>query len=70
MESQDLFNICILAFFWVFSVLTVLAIIMRLLTRMFPPKDSETDLPIYSAISAAMTQIIPGSKVTKIEEIK
>ena len=70
MESQDLLSICILAFFWVFSVLSILAIIMRITMMLFPQKDSAADLPLYTAISAAMMQIIPGSKVTKIEEIK
>ena len=70
MEVHDLLTICLLAFFWVFLILTVLAIIMRAMTRLFPFRETTVDLPLYSSISATVPQILPGMKVTKIEEVK
>ena len=70
MESQELMFICVLAFFWVFSVLSGLAVIMRLMTLLFPPEKDRSDLPLYAAITTVMTRLFPGTKITKIEEMK
>jgi len=70
------------AFAAVFIMLTVLAGLMTLLTRIFPGKPPEPkkrkgaprggsgpDQELVAAVSAAVSTAIPGGRVTKIEEI-
>jgi len=70
MNTHELLTVCLLAFFWVFAVLAILAIIMRVMTIAFPQKDTTSDIPLYTAITAVIGQILPGTRVTKIEEVK
>lgn len=72
------------AFLAVFVMLTILALLMSLLTRAFPGKHAPRKVKkgpagppgggpepeIISAISVAVSMAIPGSRVTKIEEVK
>lgn len=72
MESCELLIICVSAFVAVFILLTLLAVIMRLIIVAFPEKvmAQDTDAAMIAAVSAALTAIYPGTRVTKIEEIK
>jgi hypothetical protein len=70
MQSYELFTICISAFMAVFVLLTVLAIIMRLIIAAFPAREVTGDAAMVAAVSTVMQNIYPGTKVTKVEEIK
>ena len=63
---------CAMAFAAVFTLLTVLSILMTALTAAFPPKKIAaavgTDAATKAAITATMNQIYPGARVSKIEE--
>ena len=71
MNPSSLLFICVTAFFAVFVILSLLALIMRLMTTLFPDKEaSAPDGPILAAIHTAAARAHPGMQVTKIEEIK
>lgn len=70
------------AFAAVFIMLTILAGLMTLLTRIFPgkppgPKKRKNapggakgpDQELVAAVSAAVSTAVPGGRVTKIEEL-
>jgi len=71
---------CVISFAAVFTLLTVLSVLMSALTAIFPAKatppafhaagESETDAAVLAAITTTMNQIYPGASVTKIEEVK
>ena len=65
----------------VFLMLTILAGLMSLLTRLFPGQVVEKkhsprkagpglDQELIAAVTAAVTTTVPGVRVTKIEEMK
>lgn len=64
----DLLTICISAFVAVFILLTVLAVLMRLITAIFPGPDKESDSALIGAITTTYQTIYPNTKITKIEE--
>ena len=69
--GENLFVVCMSSFVSVFAVLTFLAIVMRLLTAVFPEKTKGgVDGPLLAAIHSAFAVVKPGTKVTKIEEVK
>ncbi len=69
MESFDLLAICASAFVGVFLLLTVLALVMRLITALFPEKvDSNSSM--IAAVSTVLHTLYPGTKITNVEEIK
>ena len=69
MESTGLISICISAFFAVFIVLYLLAVIMRIIISIFP--ETETDeVTAYAVIASTMNTMYPGTQIKKIEEIK
>lgn len=70
MNPQNLLVICSSAFIAVFLLLTFLAVVMRLLMAVYPQKVGGTDAAIVAAITAAATYAFPGTKVTKVEEIR
>jgi len=65
--SADLLYICITAFAAVFVVLTVLALLMRLILALFPERDGD-DAAVVAAVTAVALTLYPGTRVTKIEE--
>lgn len=69
MFSPDILTICIVAFTGVFIVLLVLAIVMHLMIRIFPEKET-TDNAMFAAIYTSYNLNYPGHKITKIEEVK
>ncbi len=70
MESLDLLAICASAFVGVFLLLTILALVMRLITVLFPERESASDSAMIAAVSTVLQTVYPGTKITKVEEIK
>lgn len=56
--------------FAVFFLLAVLAGVMRFITAVFPHIREDGSVAHVAAISATFQAFFPGSKVTRIEEIK
>ena len=67
MSSPDILTVCIAAFILIFLLLSILSIMMRGLTFLFPLVVKE-DSATIAAITAAYHSIYPDKKVTKIEE--
>ena len=70
MNPPNLLIICISAYIAVFLLLAFLATIMKLLTVVFPKKLDGIEPAIVAALTAAATYAFPGTKVTKVEEIR
>ncbi len=82
MATQSLAAMCAIAFITVFSVLTSLAIVMRLVTAIFPETERPgpglpgpaaepaPDPAVVAAITTTMTAVHPGTRVSGIEEVK
>jgi hypothetical protein len=70
MQSTDLLMICVSAFVSVFVLLTLLAVIMRLIIVFFPQKKAISDAAVLAAVTTVMHNLYPGTKVTRIEEKK
>lgn len=68
MNQPDLLVICGAAFTAVFLLLTLLAVVMRLLIEVFPERTSGIDSATLAAVTAAVAYAIPGAKITNIEE--
>ncbi len=69
MDQPDLLGICLTAIAAVFILLTILAGAMYLITLIFPQAKHKVEAATVAAISSAMQAVLPGSKVTRIEEI-
>ena len=70
MGSNELYVICGIAFFFVFVILALLALSMRLIILIFPEKKIGADAAVIAALAATVQSVFPGSKITKIEEKK
>ena len=70
MNQPGLLVICISAFVAVFVLLGFLAVVMRLLIAAFPEKVGGIDSATIAAVTAAAAYAFPGTKVTKVEEIR
>ena len=70
MHSNELLMICISAFAAVFVLLAILALLMRLIIVVFPEKKGVGDAAVVAAVTTVMQTLYPGTKVTKVEEIK
>lgn len=70
MELTELVFVCISAFAAVFVLLSVLAFVMRLILVAFPQKDASGDAAMIAAVASALSTAYPGTRITKIEEIK
>jgi hypothetical protein len=70
MGSIDLLMICASAFVGVFLLLSLLAIVMRLIMVVFPQRAKATDAAVLAAVAAAVSAGYPGTRITNIEEIK
>ena len=51
-------------------LLAVLAGMMRLILTIFPQKDNATDAMMLAAVASVVTAVYPGSRITKVEEIR
>lgn len=70
MGSSDLVFICISAFLAVFVLLSVLAVVMRIILVLFPEKESGIDAVVVAAVTSTFSAIYSGTRITKIEETK
>ena len=70
MSDPNLVIICITAFTAVFILLALLAGVMQLIMMIFPKAGKVIEPTYIAAISSTFQALIPGSKVTRIEEIK
>lgn len=68
MASANLLIVCVSAFAAVFLILAVLALVMRLITSVFPHRAGGVDAAFVAAITSTMSSIYPGSQITNIEE--
>ena len=70
MNPPELLVVCLSAFVAVFLLLSFLAVVMRLLISVFPEKVGGIDSATIAAVTAAAAYAFPGTKVTRVEEIK
>ncbi len=68
MPSMELILVCGSAFLWVFLILCALALLMLLITKLFPPAKGGVDPTLVAALTSVIPTVLPGTKVTKIEE--
>lgn len=69
--APDLLVICLSAFTAVFVLLTVLAAVMRVLIVVFPDRvTAGSDPAVIAAVASAAAAAFPGTKVSRIEEIR
>jgi hypothetical protein len=67
LESVNLFSTSLLAFISVFALLALLAGVMQLITTVFAP-CRRTDPVVVAAITTAVSSLLAGARVTRIEE--
>ena len=67
MSSTGILSVCVAAFVLIFILLSVLSAMMRVLTYLFPPIETE-DSATIAAITEAYHSIYPDKKVTRIKE--
>jgi hypothetical protein len=70
MTEPNLLAICVFAFIAVFLLLTTLALVMRVLTTVFPQREDDADVALVAALSAAAAAAYPGMRITSIQEIR
>lgn len=73
MLPPNLVAICGIAFLAVFLVLTFLAAVMRALMAVYPDDGGHPETieaSVVTAITSAVTEAFPGTRVTRIEELK
>ena len=70
MVPSDILLISFSALLTVFMILAGLALIMRLIIHLFPVQENDEDVAVYSAIASVYSSMYPGTKISKIEEVK
>lgn len=74
MENPNLFLVCLNAFAAVLGLLWVLTLALRGLIELFPEKPPDpaeaADAALAVAIASAANAVVPGARVTRIEEIR
>ena len=68
MDSTSLFVVSTVGYIIAFVVLGVLAIMMRMITLLFPERKEAGDAALVAAVTATHQALFPGVTVTKIEE--
>ena len=68
--SPNLLAICMTAFAAVFILLMVLAGTMKLITLIFPQVKAVISATHLAAIASTFQTLVPGSKITHVEETK
>ncbi len=69
MEDVALYLICMNAFVAVICLLAILALMMRLLTALFPVATDKGDSALTAAIATTVAQLYPGARVSHIEAV-
>ena len=70
MDPLGLLTVCITALFAVFIILSIFAVLIRLIIIIFPDEEGKEDQAIVAAITTTVNTYYPGTKITKIEEVK
>ena len=65
---MNLLTACGIAFLAVFLLLSLLAGLMQLITLLFPERKPSVESSLVAAITSTVAYLIPGARVTKIEE--
>jgi putative flippase GtrA len=68
LDIASLLSACTIAMVAVFVLLGFLAVLIELITRLFPDRQLPVDPAVAAAISSAVATIFPGAHVTRIEE--
>ncbi|MCK5376020.1 MAG: hypothetical protein KAJ97_02995 [Acidobacteria bacterium] len=68
MEVTSLFSACLMALVSVFTLLGSLALIMELITFVFPARERAMEPAVVAAITTTVAAVYPGARVTRIEE--
>jgi hypothetical protein len=70
MNTPDVLTVSTIAYIIAFIVLALLAIMMRLITLLFPERKDAGSAAVVAAVTATYQALLPGDTVTKIEETK
>lgn len=70
MGPPNMLLICVSAFIAVFVLLALLALAMRSLIAVFPERLVKVDPALLAAVSATVSAVFPGTKITRVEEEK
>lgn len=71
MNDPDLLLLSAVAFLAVFTILSLLAFLMHLLTILFPVRsEGGSDPALLAAVNTAAAAAFPGMKVTHIQETR
>ncbi len=65
---MNLLTACGIAFLAVFVLLSLLAGLMQLITFLFPERKSTIEASLVAAITSSVATVLPGARVTRIEE--
>jgi hypothetical protein len=68
LDVTSLFSVCVIAMIAVFILLGLLALLMELITTVFPYVRGLTDTAVVAAITTTVASVYPGARVTRIEE--
>ena len=68
MNSIDVLAVSTVGFVVAFAVLAVLAMMMRLITLLFPERKDSSDAALVAGVTATYQALFPGVTVTKLEE--
>lgn len=69
MADPNLFVVCGIAFLAVMSLLSFLAVVMRVITAIFPVSRSTSDPALVSAIHSTVAAVYPNARVVTIKEV-
>jgi len=69
-ENYNLIEISVTAFIAVFSLLTLLAVVMKFITMIFPKIEDSISAAHVAAINVTYKRLFPDSSVIRIEEKK
>ena len=69
MGDPNLFVVCGIAFMAVMGLLTSLAVVMRIITAVFPVVRATSDPAVIAAIHVAVATVVPDARVVKLEEM-
>ena len=69
MNELNLVSICIIAFIAVMVMLSFEAVVISLISRLFPARKSDREL-VSEVIEQAVTQQFPGATVVAVDEVE
>ena len=68
MGSFEIILVSISTMFTVFIILSALALLMHLISHLFPERQEEQDEAVFAAITTAHAAEYPNLRIKKIEE--